>query len=738
MLGLTAEQVERVYRDIEAKRRATRYLHQRAAPGRVRSRRPSACAASPASSRSRDGRRPARSRTLAAHGGRAAAPRSGRVRRLPRRARRRSATPASRSSTSPPASSRSPTRTARCGSSSTARSSTTSSCAPELVALGHRFRTRSDTEVIVHAYEAWGDGRVRALQRSVRGRALGRAAPGADPRPRSARRAAALPLPSTGGRLCFASEVKAIFAGDPAAPPRPRPGRAWPRPSPSGRVVAAAERLRGRRPSSSPGTSASYAARRRRERAVLARRAIPRGPARATSGGSLEEADRAGARRARARPSGCACSAPTCRWAATSPAGSTARWSRRSGASAKGERFCTFSIRFEDAEYDETEFQRLMAARIGSEHHEVVVARGATSPRPSPRWSPTPSVPSSAPRRRRSSSSRGWCASRASRWCSPARAPTRCSPATTSFARARCAGSGRGHPASALRPRLLERLYPYLARSPVAPARHGRGSSSGASLECAGPPGLRPRARAGAAPRRCSASSSPELRHAAQAWRRRGAPARRRCRPSSRAGRPSPRTSTSRCARCSPATCSRRRATGCSWPTRSRVGSPSSTPTWSNWRTRCPTRYKLRVLDEKHVLKRAAAGLVPEDILAPPQAALPRAGRALLRGRRRPGVDGRRAAPRKPPPPPGCSTPGAVAQLWSKCQASEGREQFSNADNMALVGVLSTALLHRALIRAQPSRTVPPAFQTVVDRTGDRADQAVGKSPATPPGEWRS
>ena len=67
----------------------------------------------------------------------------------------------------------------------------------ELEALGHRFRTRSDTEVIVHAYEEWGDDAFRrfngqwavALWDSRRGDAGAGA--------RSVRRAAALRLPST-------------------------------------------------------------------------------------------------------------------------------------------------------------------------------------------------------------------------------------------------------------------------------------------------------------------------------------------------------------------------------------------------------------------------------------------------------------------------------------------------------------------------------------------------------------
>ncbi|MEO5698279.1 MAG: asparagine synthetase B, partial [Burkholderiaceae bacterium] len=35
---------------------------------------------------------------------------------------------------------------------------------PELLALGHVFRTKSDTEVIVHAWEAWGEDCVKRFR----------------------------------------------------------------------------------------------------------------------------------------------------------------------------------------------------------------------------------------------------------------------------------------------------------------------------------------------------------------------------------------------------------------------------------------------------------------------------------------------------------------------------------------------------------------------------------------------
>ncbi len=86
----------------------------------------------------------------------------------------------------------------------------------ELKALGHRFRTRSDTEVIVHAYEEYGDRFVERLSGQFAialwdGRRqrllLARDPVGIRP----------LFYTRTAGQLLFASEVKAILAVAPQA-----------------------------------------------------------------------------------------------------------------------------------------------------------------------------------------------------------------------------------------------------------------------------------------------------------------------------------------------------------------------------------------------------------------------------------------------------------------------------------------------------------------------------------------
>jgi asparagine synthase (glutamine-hydrolysing) len=64
----------------------------------------------------------------------------------------------------------------------------------------------------------------------------------------------------------------------------------------------------------------------------------------------------------------------------------------------------------------------------------------------------------------------------------------------------------------------------------------------------------------------------------------------------------------------------------------------------------------------------------------------------------------------------GVFEPKSVERLWKKCQALGGGEQFSNADNMALVGVLSTGLLHDRLVRGRPSTYPAVDFKTMVDR----------------------
>jgi asparagine synthase (glutamine-hydrolysing) len=128
-----------------------------------------------------------------------------------------------------------------------------------------------------------------------------------------------------------------------------------------------------------------------------------------------------------------------------------------------------------------------------------------------------------------------------------------------------------------------------------------------------------------------------------------------------------------------------------------------------------PAEYKLHVLNEKHVVKSAARGIVPDEIRlrqkqpyrAPDALSFVGAGvpdyvEELLQ---------ERAVARA-----GVFEPKAVVQLWKKCKARAGEPQFSNADNMALVGVLSTQLLHHQFVSQRPEGKAEVPLGTDVER----------------------
>jgi asparagine synthase (glutamine-hydrolysing) len=240
----------------------------------------------------------------------------------------------------------------------------------QLEALGHQFRTRSDTEVIVHAWEAWGteafsrfNGQWAIALWDSRRMTLVLARDPFGVRP--------LFLCEHEGRLYFASEVKAIFAAEPAIPRRFDPVGLeqvftfWSTVPPQ-TVFAGVTELE-------PGSVRVYVDGRVQE----ARAYTPAFPEEAGAGfrGSLDDA--VAAVRAAIEE---ATSLRMLR--ADVPVGSYLSGGLDSslvaalGLRAKGAQFRTFSLRFEDAEYDETAFQHQMAAHLGSEHSEVMVSRG--------------------------------------------------------------------------------------------------------------------------------------------------------------------------------------------------------------------------------------------------------------------------------------------------------------------------------------------------------------------------
>jgi asparagine synthase (glutamine-hydrolysing) len=109
-----------------------------------------------------------------------------------------------------------------------------------------------------------------------------------------------------------------------------------------------------------------------------------------------------------------------------------------------------------------------------------------------------------------------------------------------------------------------------------------------------------------------------------------------------------------------------------------------------------PARHKLFGLEEKYVLKRAFAGLVPDDIIyrpkqpyrAPDAASFFAAGSPAWFGE----VMSERAVAAA-----GVFEPSVVAGLLAKCRRTGG-ETMSNTDNMRVLAMVSTQLTHESFI----------------------------------------
>ena len=575
----------------------------------------------------------------------------------------------------------------------------------ELVLRGHTFSTRSDTEVIVHAYEEWGADAFRrfngqwavGLWDSERGElVLARDPFGVRP----------LYVTEHDGRVLFASEVKALFAAVPSLPRRFDPAGLdqvftfWCPVAPQ-TVFEGIQEIE-------PGTVCVYTPTSVRRYSSY-EPGFPLGELGCYTG-TLDDA----AEEVREALS----EATSLRMLrADVPVGSYLSGGLDSsltaalGLRAKGSKFSTFSLRFEDAEYDETTFQRAMAERLGSAHHEVVVSRSDIArvfpdvvrhtERPVLRTAPAPLYLLSKLVR-----------DAGIKVVLTGEGADEMFAGYDLFREAKIRRFWGARPASKWRSRLLARLYPYLERSPVAQLAVAR-QFFGRGLERRFAPGF------GHEPRWSSTSAlkrlfSPDLRERAAHVDARGAllsrlpPEFSRWTPLAQDQYLEVHTLLSGYLLSSQGD---RMLMAHSVEGRfpfldRRVAALAES---------LPPAYKLRVLDEKHVLKRAASDLLPPSILERPKQPY-RAPDALSFATAEAQAWLAEVTTPAAVRDAGCFDPNAVQQLMAKCASRAANGQFSNADNMGVVGVVSTQLVHEQFIRRRPQAAAPPVIRTVVDR----------------------
>lgn len=572
----------------------------------------------------------------------------------------------------------------------------------ELLSHGHRFRTQSDTEVIVHAYEQWGDA---AFARFNGQFAIGLYSSASKTLVLARDRLGVRPLHicEHDGRLLFASEVKAIFAGDRTVPRRLDPigldetFTFWTVVAPRTMFEGISElppgHVRTFEPTGAVRSSAFWAPHYK-----------------AAFKGTLEDAT-AAVGEALDKATSLRMLRTDVSVGSYLSGGLDSSLVAALGRRAKGDRFCTFSIRFDDAEYDETRFQRAMVERLGSEHREVIVTRtdiAAVFPdvvrhteRPLLRTAPAPLFLLSK-----------LVQEAGIKVVLTGEGADEMFAGYDLFREAKVRRFWARRPGSTLRPRLLERLYPYLARSPVAQRAMSK-QFFGRNLERWREPGF------GHGVRWQSTAALKRLFSAELRGIMRGRDAEKELLSTTPSGFESWSALAQdqyleiRTLLSGYILSSQGDRMLMSHSVEGRF--PFLDANVVELANSLPDSYKLRVLDEKHVVKRVGKGLIPAEIVQRKKQPYRAPDALCFVGPRAPAwvdemLSGRALAGT------GMFDPAAVSQLWNKCRTRSDEAQFSNADNIALVGILSTQLLHHAFVRTSPE---PRAIElkTLIERT---------------------
>jgi asparagine synthase (glutamine-hydrolysing) len=329
----------------------------------------------------------------------------------------------------------------------------------ELQQRNHRFRTSCDTEVIIHAYEEWGtdcftrfNGQWAVALWDAKRRQLCLCRDRVGVRP--------LYVLSQSHRLLFASEIKAIFADRSLHRAINSHGLAqtftyWCPVAPV-TLFDGVEEVR-------PGSYRIYDSRGLKDERVYwtppfvpqASSPPPRTMEEAAAGLQERLIDAVKLRMTRADvPVGCYLSGGI-------DSSVTTNFAREY---ASGD-FKTFSVRFADSEFDEGPYQRMMVERIGSKHEDIVVTRGTIADvfpdvvfhaeQPVLRTAPAPLFLLSQLVRD------GGC-----KTVLTGEGADEFLAGYDIFREAKIRQFWSRQPGSTVRPRLFDRLYPYLARSP--------------------------------------------------------------------------------------------------------------------------------------------------------------------------------------------------------------------------------------------------------------------------------